>query len=261
MTISILGCGWYGLALAKSLVEAGHLVKGSTTTAEKLPVLQQYGIAPFIIDLGTALSNYDPAFFECDVIWIAIPPKVRSGGDYHTKIQQAVNLIGNSPVKHVIYISSTGVYGDNNQKVTELDPPNPTTESGKALLAVEDLLKAQNGFDMTVVRFGGLFGPNREAGRFFTGKKDIPNGQAPVNMIHLDDCLGISHAILQKQAFGHTFNACSPQHPHKAEFYTKAAQTANLAVPEFIDELKEWKQIDSVNISKLLHYTFTHNLI
>ena len=38
--ISIMGCGWLGLPLAAQLVKAGYNVKGSTTTPEKLEVLQ-----------------------------------------------------------------------------------------------------------------------------------------------------------------------------------------------------------------------------
>jgi glycerol-3-phosphate dehydrogenase len=36
MVISILGCGWYGTALAVDLIEKGILIKGSTTSTEKM---------------------------------------------------------------------------------------------------------------------------------------------------------------------------------------------------------------------------------
>ena len=49
--ISILGCGWLGLPLAKALLENGFLVKGSTTSVEKLSVLENSGIHPFLIAL------------------------------------------------------------------------------------------------------------------------------------------------------------------------------------------------------------------
>ena len=37
MQVSILGCGWLGLPLAKSLIEKGFSVNGSTTSVEKIP--------------------------------------------------------------------------------------------------------------------------------------------------------------------------------------------------------------------------------
>ena len=50
--ISILGCGWLGLPLAKSLLEKGFSVKGSTTTSEKIIVLENHGIAAYQIELS-----------------------------------------------------------------------------------------------------------------------------------------------------------------------------------------------------------------
>jgi 3-hydroxyisobutyrate dehydrogenase-like beta-hydroxyacid dehydrogenase len=50
--ISILGCGWLGLPLAKALLENGFAVKGSTTSQEKLSVLENSGIQPFLIALS-----------------------------------------------------------------------------------------------------------------------------------------------------------------------------------------------------------------
>ncbi|MCD8738971.1 SDR family oxidoreductase [Mucilaginibacter roseus] len=263
-TISILGCGWYGLALAKQLVQSGYAVKGSTTTSEKLTLLSKYGIESFLIDAADEQNALNPLFFESKILVIAIPPKVRSGNgeNYIPQIKNIVKAAkASDTIEHVIYISSTSVYGDNNSVVTETVSPQPSTESGNVLLAVENLLRAEPAFTTTIIRFGGLFGPGRDAGRFFAGKSNIPNGQAPVNMIHLDDCLGITSAILEKRAFGHTYNACTPEHPPKTQFYAKAAEQSNLTAPEFIDELNEWKEVNSINVPKLLNYHFKHKLI
>ena len=50
--ISLLGCGWLGLPLAKSLLEKGFLVNGSTTSEDKISILKREGIRPFLISLG-----------------------------------------------------------------------------------------------------------------------------------------------------------------------------------------------------------------
>ena len=47
--ISILGCGWLGLPLAKALIGNGFSVKGSTTSYEKISGLEQGGITTFLI--------------------------------------------------------------------------------------------------------------------------------------------------------------------------------------------------------------------
>jgi nucleoside-diphosphate-sugar epimerase len=108
-------------------------------------------------------------------------------------------------LQKVIFISSTGVYADLNMEVNELTDPQPDTVSGKILYEAEELFRQQIKFKTTIIRFGGLIGLGREPGRFFAGKKDIPNGLAPVNLIELNDCIGITEAILNKNAFGYTF--------------------------------------------------------
>ncbi|MBF4318664.1 SDR family NAD(P)-dependent oxidoreductase, partial [Vibrio anguillarum] len=71
--VSILGCGWYGLALAKALVADGITVKGSTTSGEKLPLLEAENIRPFLVDLSAEQPSLNPDFFNCDLLIIAIP--------------------------------------------------------------------------------------------------------------------------------------------------------------------------------------------
>lgn len=258
MTISILGCGWYGYALAKALAAKGVTVKGSTTTPDKLVDFKAQGIDPFLIDLSADIASYDPEFFNCDVLVIALPPRARAGqgAEYVPKLQRVVSAINKNGVKKIIFISSTGIYADLNKEVDELTDPQPNTPAGQVLSAAEELFIAQYNFKTTIIRFGGLIGPGREPGRFFAGKKAIPNGLAPVNMIHLDDCIGITEAIINNGAFGHIINACTPHHPAKAVFYTKAAIKAGLDPPEFLPELKEWKMVNSVHITRLINYRY-----
>ncbi len=256
-TISILGCGWYGLPLAEALVNAGYTVNGSTTSQEKLPVLREKLIQPFLINTADN-SNLDYAFFDCDILWIAIPPRSRSGGgeQYIQALEQISEVVKQYGIKDVILVSSTGVYGDTDSHVNENIVPQPGSESGKVILQAESLLRNNTAFRTTVVRFGGLVGPGRHPGRFFAGKRDIPNGKAPVNLIHLDDCVGISIALLEKEAFGYVINACSPAHPEKQQFYNEAALAGGYEKPVFVDELLEWKIVNSIICGPLLSYDF-----
>jgi len=262
MVISILGCGWYGKALAVELVKKGVLVKGSTTSAEKLASLENDGIKPYLINLSPENKTIDADFFTCDILWVSIPPKARAGKgqEYITQVKELVSIIKVQGIQQVVLISSTGVYGDNNKTVTELDEPNPDSESGKILLEAENILRREIGFTTTIIRFAGLIGPGRDPGRFFSGKANIPNGDAPVNLIHLTDCVGISYAIIEKQAFGNIYNASAPQHPSRADFYTKSAERSGLEKPQFVSEKKSWKIIDSVNVTSLLRYDYRVDL-
>jgi len=259
--ISVLGCGWYGLELAKKLVEKDYIVSGSSTSADKLTLLKQFNINPFLVSFEKESETYDHDFFSCDVLLICIPPK-RSTGEqdsFSGKIKRIAQIADQYGVKQVIFISSTSVYGDHNGEVTEKTDTSPDTESGKAIVTAENLLQNCKGFTTTVIRFGGLIGPGRDPGRFFAGKTAIPNGQAPVNLIHLADCIGITLSILENRAFGYLYNACAPSHPSRQDFYTRASISSGLAKPHFVNELLNWKRVTSIHTDRLLNYQFTHN--
>lgn len=258
MVVSILGCGWYGKALAESLLKNKVTVKGSATSPGKLDVLGCLGILPYLVKFDKAENTVDPVFFYCDVLVISIPPKTKAGEgeSYLPKIQQIIKACVQYQVKKVIYISSTGVYGEYNSGVDELTDPNPDTPAGLILFDAEQLFKQEISFQTTIIRFGGLIGPGRHPGRFFAGKSGIPNGLAPVNLIHLSDCVGISTAVINQDAFGCIFNACSPDHPAKGAYYSEMAAKANLPAPEFVDERISWKTVNSNNLAAILKYEF-----
>lgn len=259
-TISILGCGWFGLELAKALIPLGYQVKGSSTSTEKLNLLAQYQIQPFLIKFEKDREIYDPLFFQSDILFVCLPPKRNTSEQaaFQGKIQRISEEAKKNQVKHLIFISSTAVYGNTNSEITELTEPQPETESGKAIVIAENLLKVQNNFTSTIIRFAGLVGPGRHPGRFFAGKTDLPNGLAPINLIHLTDCIGISLKIITDKLFGYTFNACSPDHLTKQEFYTAAALKLQMTPPAFKTELLNWKQISTVQHS-LLNYKYLVN--
>ncbi|MES2276304.1 MAG: SDR family oxidoreductase [Bacteroidota bacterium] len=258
MIVSILGCGWYGRALATALLEEGVAVKGSTSSPDKLAELSALGIQPYVVNLP---DTAQPGFFDTDILVVSIPPKFRKGESdaFISKIQSIITAIQHYGIKHVIYTSSTGVYGENQGAVNELTDPVPDDLSGKLLLEAETLFQSQTNFLTTIIRFGGLVGPGRHPGRFFAGKKGIPNGLGPVNLVHLDDIVAITQSIIAQTAWGQVFNACAPDHSTRADFYTRATQLAGLELPEFKQELLNDKTVDSIKLGPLLNYQFKHN--
>lgn len=258
MVVNILGCGWYGKALAKELLKKDITVKGSATSTEKLDGLRGMGIDPYVVQVNTGQIKYDADFLRCDSLVISIPPGLKKGegAAYLPKIKHIIDAVLQNRIRKVIYISSTGVYGDHNKIVTENDAPNPDNESGKILLEAENLFRDESDFKTTILRFGGLVGPGRHPGRFFAGKKDVPNGLAPINMTHLDDCIAIGSAIIEQNAFGYLFNACSPDHSTKEDFYKDAAMKGGYELPEFFHGLNTWKIVESANLKPILNYIF-----
>ncbi len=257
MVVSILGCGWFGQPLAKSLLSKGFEVKGSTTSPIKLPVLKSGNIPAYLIDISSPeTSVIDPLFFTCNILVIANNVRINDGQKYLAQIGTTIGLIKQFKIKKVIFISSISAYGEPCAPVDEDTKPTPVTVSGKLLLQAEKLLQAQLTFSTTIIRFGGLIGPGRDPGNFFAGKSNIPNGDAPVNLIHLDDCIGITESIISSDIEIELINAVAPSHPTKKAFYTAASKKSGLAIPSFISGKTTWKIVDSINTGKLLKYTF-----
>jgi len=261
-TISVLGCGWVGLSLAKRLVEMGHIVKGSTRTATKLAVLHKEGIDPYLIEVNRKIKgNNLPHFFKSGILIINIPPgrKRRDVARSHPRqIEAIIEKALIHKTKRILFVSSTSVYGNVNRIVTEADEPNPTTASGEALVAAEELLLQQTDFETTIVRFGGLTGADRKAGRFLAGKKDVKNGDAPVNMIHQADCIGLLTEIIAQEKWGYLFNACADEHPTRQAFYTAQAKLQGFEVPQFskTEALVGFKEVSNYKIKQVLSYEF-----
>jgi nucleoside-diphosphate-sugar epimerase len=262
--ISILGCGWLGLPLAKQLVQKGFAVKGSTTSSDKLELLKSLGILPFSINItaGEIKGSTEDFLENSEILIINIPPKLRAAEKegFVSKIQILIPHIEKSTISKVIFVSSTSVYADVNDVLTEDSVHEPATESGKQLFATESILKNNSSFQTTVIRFGGLIGEDRHPIRFLAGRKNIENPEAPINLIHLEDCVGIITSIIEQDCWGQTFNAVTPFHPSRKEYYLQKAMDMNLDLPEFnSSSVANGKTISSAKVQEVLNYSFKVN--
>ena len=246
-TISILGCGWLGKPLAISFINEGYAVKGSTTSEEKLELLEMNGIEPYIVDISD-FEEYD-SFLNSDILIIAITSKDVDG------FENLIAQIQESSIQKVIFISSTSVYGKLNKVMTEEDAvlKLPLTE-------IENLFRENTFFETTIIRFSGLFGDERQPANWFKNGKKIPQPKGFVNMIHKEDCIEIIQEIIAQNCWNETFNACSNHHPTRREFYTLAKLNNDFEVPKFEEnEVYEWKIISSKKVQNVLDYTFIHD--
>lgn len=264
MKISILGCGWLGFPLAKSLVEKGFSVNGSTTSENKLSVLSTAGIHPYLISVteNEIVGDFNAFLENSEILIIDIPPKLRGGlsESFVSKIKNLIPFIEKSVLKKVIFVSSTSVYADSNSEITENTQPQPETESGKQLLEAERLLLSNSNFQTTVVRFGGLIGEDRHPIYFLAGRKNIENPDAPINFIHQKDCIGIIEAIISKGIYAEIFNAVTPFHPTRKDYYTQKAMELKLPLPEFeTSKPSVGKLILCEKIESFLGYQFKEN--
>ena len=262
--ISILGCGWLGLPLAEHLIANGYTVKGSTTSPDRIGELESKEIEAFILELSPdAISGDYKAFLQnSKTLIIDIPPKLRGENpeSFVEKMKIFVHkAILNSSIENVLFISSTSVYGEEAINVTEETPEKPETLSGKELLETEHFLQNQTAFKTTILRFSGLIGDNRNPAKSLAGKTNIATPQAPINLIHQDDCIGIISAIIEQNFWNEKLNASAPFHPTRKDYYTSKAQQLGLKLPQFEESNASGKIIDSSKLITALNYHFIHS--
>jgi len=266
--ISILGCGWLGLPLAKALLNQNYSVKGSTTSEAKLPELKTLGIIPFLVALDSKriTGTIDDFLNGSDTLIVDIPPQLRRKKDdaetinekeFVEKIKTLIPYIEKSTIQNVLFVSSTSVYGEVNGEITEETTPQPDTESGKQLLEVEMLLQKNESFKTTILRFGGLIGEDRNPIKFLTGKQNLENPETPINFIHQEDCIGIILKIIASNSWNEIYNGVSPFHPTREGYYTQKAIELNLPLPKF-DHSKSslQKLVSGDKIQRIFGYSF-----
>ena len=249
-SVAVVGCGWFGVALAKHLVQAGYRVTGAKRHMEELGPLTEVGIQGFQLQLGAEAEVLaDPqslqGLFQTDFLVVNIPPRLKHGNiAYIQELQQLIALTQGWHYQGIVFISTTGVYPSLDKSMTEADA-QAESASSQVLLDAEALFARQP--NSCIVRFAGLVGPKRHPGRFFAGKTDVAGGNVAVNLVHLQDCVAAVSLIIAAKAKGEkvaaVYNLCAPEHPSRSEFYVAAAESLGLAAPQFNGQLQPSKVI------------------
>jgi nucleoside-diphosphate-sugar epimerase len=224
-------------------------------------LLKDAGISPFLISAGaggTSGNTYD--FLNgSEILIIDIPTKFKGpdSESFVARISGFLPFIEQSAIKKVIFVSSISVYGNNNSVITETKLPEPDTDSGKQLWAAEQLLQKNNHFHTMVLRLAGLIGEDRHPVYFLAGKENLENPEAPVNLIHQNDCIGIIVQAVRKGIPEGIFNAATPFHPTREAYYTQKAADLKLPALHFNRQrASAGKVIDSEKLQRLLDYQF-----
>ncbi|MGS0695861.1 SDR family oxidoreductase [Shewanella sp. 0m-4] len=245
-SVCIVGCGWFGLPLAKALVERGVTVFGSKRELAQAQALKEQGINGFKLDLDDAQLQQPSAeknaeksaeitrALTVDCLVVNIPPGLRKDPDaYLSRLAKLNQLIDHHSYKRLIFVSTTGVYPSIDGELTEQDA-KAHSENSEKLLQAEALFAAKD--NACIVRFAGLVGPKRHPGRFLAGKTELAGGNSAVNLVHLNDCIVAVTTLLFSSPENTIYNVCAPTHPTREAFYAKAASDLGLVIPQFIKD-------------------------
>jgi nucleoside-diphosphate-sugar epimerase len=231
-----MGGGWLGLAVAEKAMERNHSIKVSTTHKEKSTLLKKKGFDAAVVEVSEFDINGENDFFnDVKLLIISIPPGLRKNPNrnYIAVIEQIINKIELTGIEKVIFTSSTSVYGNQAETITEESELLGTTEAARQIIAVEKKLLEHKQFESCILRLGGLVGPNRHPIFTLSGKKNIPNPLSPINFIHQQDAVSIILHIIENWQGNQAYNAVTPFHPTRIDYYSEMAKIAALEAPAF----------------------------
>ncbi len=246
MRVLIVGCGYVGVPLGVALAQEGHEVFGVRRSAEAAEKLRPSGIRPLVADiLRPETLKALPGPFD----WVVNLVSAGQGGasEYRAVyLQGTKNLIdwlAPSPPRKFVYTSSTGVYGQTDgSQVKETSPTEPAVETGQILVQTEKVLLdafEQRKFPAVILRVAGIYGPDRGyyLKQFLKNEARIAgHGERVMNMIHVDDLVGIIITALKYAHPGQIYNAVDDEPVTQLHFFRWLAEALGKWLPPFASE-------------------------
>jgi nucleoside-diphosphate-sugar epimerase len=143
---------------------------------------------------------------------------------------------------HLIYISTTGVYGPaDGGWIDEVTPPDPRRDGGRASLAAEERITAHPlGQRSVILRLAGIYGSDRVPfiRELRTNEPIAAPASGWLNLIHVDDAVEAVIAACQLQPFcnGPRVYCVSDGQPvQRDEFYSEVARQIGAQPPRFVE--------------------------
>lgn len=255
MQFLIIGCGDIGLRLANKLTLAwpASSITGLISSTKRAEMLQQHGIEPLIVNLDSEDAFVLPHTLELNQLGIfyLAPPDRQNLAD--NRIGRVLNGLNGFP-KKLIYISTSGIYGNHNGDwVNELTPATPLTDRAKRRVDAEQRLLAwhKQGADISILRVPGIYGPGRlPLAKLETSQPIIDPKEAPyTNLIHADDLAEVCFATLLRGQTGEIYNVGDGQPTTISHYYQLVAHIAGLPEPQTISLAQAQQQYTAQRLS------------
>lgn len=195
MKVAIIGCGDVGIRCARYLVDTGHEVTGARRNVSALPDWLTSVKADVLQpdSLGFLRSAEQLPF---DVVIYSLAAAGFSEQSYRdayvTGVQNTLDALSGRPPGRFLFVSSTGVYHQNDGSVVdENSPTEPVRFNGQLVLQGERLVRSVAWG--TCVRFSGIYGPDRLRliNRVASGQATLDESPPYTNRIHIEDCASV----------------------------------------------------------------------
>lgn len=236
----VFGCGYLGRRVARRWRDAGDSVFAVTRSSDRAAEFAREGFQPLIADVTRPESIASlPA---ADTLLYAVgydrsaEPSIR---EVYANGLARVLAAAPARLRRVVYISTTGVYGDAaGQWVDEATPPDPARDGGEASLAAEKVLLegplAERG---VVLRLAGIYGPDRlpYAEKLRAGEPIAAPQCGWLNLIHVDDAATTVLAAAESLDPPRVVCVSDGAPPQRGDYYAEAARLLGAAPPQFVD--------------------------
>jgi nucleoside-diphosphate-sugar epimerase len=159
--------------------------------------------------------------------------------------------------KRLVYISTSGVYGDcQGAWVDEETPIHPQTERAKRRADAEAALQAwsqRTGVPVVVLRVGGIYGPGRlPVDRIKAGRPVLREEESGfTNRIHSDDLAMVCVAAMERGTPGGHYNVSDGLPGTMTQYFNAVADLLGLPRPPQITRAQAERQMNASLLSFL----------
>ncbi len=250
-SVCVLGLGWLGKQIVNNLIEEDHMVYGVNRSVKTDLQIKQWS---YDIDFLNIETLNELKEFKFDFLIVTIPPS--SSESYPSRLIEFTNGICNQNLK-IIYTSSTSMYGSEARDINEDSLVKPITTNAIKINRFEQYLMDRFSSKHVILRLAGLVGVDRHPIKFLSGRSDVRQPKAPVNLIHAEEIVAFTSKILGNWNTG-VFNLCNPDHPTKQFYYKSIANQLDISIPKFdLNDDRLGKKINS-NRMKELNFEFKY---
>lgn len=238
MSKLVIGCGYLGRRVAMQWLHQGETVHTISRSSRRAGELAAEGMLPIVADVSRpATLNKLPAV---RTVLFAVGYDRKSGLSMEeVYVDGLLHVLDRLPdsVQHFIYVSSTGVYGqEDGSWVNEDSVAAPTRPGGMTCLAAEQKLAAHEVGDLRVVlRLAGIYGPGRipRLESMITEGVVRAPAQGYLNLIYIDDAVQAVLAAERYAVSPRTYTVSDGHPVYRAEFYRYLARLCSVPTPSF----------------------------
>ena len=252
-TLLIVGCGDVARRTLPYLLGRYRVIALLRDDAQAA-LWRARGALPLIADLDRPVSLRRIAGLADAVLHFAPPPESGTRDSRMRRLLAALGR-GRSLPRRLIYISTSGVYGDcGGARVAETRPVRPLTARARRRVDAERQLRRfgrNTGVRVSILRAPGIYAADRLPLERLRRGTPVLRAEDDVftNHIHADDLARLACAALRRGGANRAYNAADDSHLKMGDYFDLVADRFGLPRPPRIPRQEAGKVLSPVQLS------------